>query len=234
MANLYLIPNQLSPGDWNITLPVHIKEVVGSLRYFIVENVRNSRRFLKMIDKEIIIDDLIFFELNEHTRDSEFPEFLMPMESGYDVGIISEAGCPGVADPGAGVVKLAHQKGYKIIPLVGPSSILLALMASGMNGQNFTFSGYLPVKSAERTIAIRQLEKKAWEANQTQVFIETPYRNNQLLTELLNTLKNDTLLGIAADLTGENEYVSVTSVSEWKKRKSDFHHRPAVFLIGRP
>ncbi len=231
MANLYLIPNQLSQGNWKNVLPLQIGQVIPEVKYFIVENTRNARRFLKMIDKEINIDELVFFELNEHSKDTDIPGFLQPLESGNHVAVISEAGCPGIADPGAGVVRLAHARGYRVIPLVGPSSVVLALMASGMNGQNFAFRGYLPVKPAERINAIRQIERYAWENSQTQLFIETPYRNNQVFGDLLKYLKNETLLGIAADLTGEDEYISVAAVSEWKNRKPELHHRPAVFMV---
>ncbi len=231
MANLYLIPNQLSTGDWKNVLPLQVSHLISEIKYFIVENTRNARRFLKMIDREINIDDLVFFELNEHSIVADIPGFLKPLESGNHIALLSEAGCPGVADPGAEVIRLAHSNGYRVVPLVGPSSILLALMASGMNGQNFAFRGYLPVKPVERSNAIRKLERCAWEDSQTQIFIETPYRNNQLFGDLIKYLRNETLLGIAADLTGVDEFISVAPVAAWKNRKPDLHHRPAVFMI---
>lgn len=233
MAKLYLIPNQLNSGTWVDVLPLQVKQVIADVRYYIVENVRNARRFLKKLDKEIDIDSLTFFELNQHTAESDLPDFLSPLEHGNNLAIISEAGCPGVADPGAAIVKLAHLKGFRVVPLVGPSSILLALMASGMNGQNFSFLGYLPVKYPQRIDAIRRLERDAWDQSSTQLFIETPYRNNQLMNDLLKTCRNDTLLGVAADLTGENEFIAVAPIGEWKKKKPDLHHRPAVFMVYR-
>ncbi len=187
---------------------------------------------MKQVNKEIDIDQLTFFELNKHTQSSEIPSFLKPLEKGEDVAVISEAGCPGVADPGADIVKLAHQKGISVVPLVGPSSILLSLMASGFNGQNFAFNGYLPVKSGERTKAINLLEKKAKIDQQTQIFIETPYRNNQLIADLLKTCSTSTLLCIAANITAENEFIATKKVGDWKKSVPDLHKQPAIFLIG--
>ena len=234
MANLYLVPNLLSPGAWQDVLPGQVEKAIKESRFFIVENIRNARRFLKMIDKDIPIDNLTFFELNQHTSTADIPTFLEPLDSGQHIALLSEAGCPGIADPGADVVKLAHQFGHKVVPLVGPSSVLLALMASGMNGQNFAFRGYLPVKPQERATAIRQLERSAWDHSQTQLFIETPYRNNQVFDDLLKHCRMDTLIGIAANLTAENEFISVATVSDWKKmKKPDLHHRPAIFMIYR-
>ncbi|HDR50678.1 MAG TPA: SAM-dependent methyltransferase [Mariniphaga anaerophila] len=232
MAELYLVPNVLSEGDWQNVLPATTFPVVTQTRYFIVENIRTARRFLKQLNQEINIDRLTFFELNKHTQPEELPGFLQPLEDGADVAVISEAGCPGVADPGAEVVKLAHEKGFKVVPLVGPSSIVLALMASGLNGQNFAFNGYLPVRANERIRAISQLEKKIKSDGQTQIFIETPYRNNQLINDLLKTCSPSTLLCIAANLTGENEFVVTKTIGQWKGIVPDLHKQPAIFLIG--
>lgn len=232
MAKLYLVPNVLSNTDWQNVLPARVFPVLTGTRYFIVENIRTARRFLKQVNKEINIDNLTFFELNKHTKPSDIPSFLKPLEAGNDIAIISEAGCPGVADPGAEVVKIAHRKGISVEPLVGPSSILLALMASGLNGQNFAFNGYLPVKTNERVRAIGNLEKKAKYDRQTQLFIETPYRNNQLIGDLLKTCSASTLLCIAVNITGENEYIATKNVEEWKKNIPDLHKQPAIFLIG--
>lgn len=233
MAALYLLPNILSDGsDWQNVLPAQIFHLATNTRYFIVENIRTARRFLKQVNKEINIDQLTFFELNKYTNQNELPAFLKPVEQGENVAVISEAGCPGIADPGAEVVKIAHQKGYKVVPLVGPSSIVLALMASGLNGQNFAFNGYLPVRANERTRAISNLEKLVKNNRQTQIFIETPYRNNQLIDDLLKTCSPSTLLCIAANLTGENEFVITKSVSEWKGNVPDLHKQPAIFLLG--
>lgn len=233
MAKLYLVPNVLSEGDWQNVLPSKIVEVLTATRYFIVENVRTARRFLKQVNNEINIDECIFYEINKRTQLAEIPLFLKPIFEGYDVAVISEAGCPGVADPGAEVVKIAHQKEIKVIPLVGPSSILLALMASGLNGQDFAFKGYLPVKPGERTKEIAVLEKRAHAQGQTQIFIETPYRNNQLIADLLKTCTPETLLCIAANLTGENEMVATKTIKQWKANVPDLHKQPVIFLIGK-
>lgn len=233
MAELYLIPNTLSEGDWQNVLPARILPVVSKTMYFIVENIRTARRFLKQVNQEINIDRLTFYELNKYTQPNDLPQFLKPLENGEDVAVISEAGCPGVADPGADIVRLAHQKGYKVVPLVGPSSIILALMASGLNGQNFSFNGYLPVRANERARAISNLDRQVKNSGQTQIFIETPYRNNQLVNDLLKTCSPSTLLCIAANLTGENEFVVTKPVSEWKNKVPELHKQPAIFLIGR-
>jgi 16S rRNA (cytidine1402-2'-O)-methyltransferase len=232
MAKLYLIPNLLSEGDWQNVLPARVLPLLTQTRYFVVENIRTARRFMKQVNQDIEIDDLTFFELNKHTPSSEIPSFLKPLEKGEDVAVISEAGCPGVADPGAEIVKLAHQKKMEVVPITGPSSIILSLMASGLNGQNFAFNGYLPVKSSERSKAVKVLEKKAKIEQQTQIFIETPYRNNQLMKDLLKMCSSATLLCIAANLTGENEFIATRPVGEWKKGMPDLHKQPAIFLIG--
>ncbi len=232
MAKLILVPNVLSEGDWQQVLPAGIFSVISDTKYFIVENIRTARRFMKQVNRDVNIDDCTFFELNKHTSASDIPTYLNPIENGFDVAVISEAGCPGVADPGADVVKIAHQKGIKVVPLVGPSSILLALMASGLNGQNFAFKGYLPVKQNERTRAISELEKKAKNEHQTQIFIETPYRNNQLIEDVLKTCAPQTLFCIAVDITGENEFISTKTIQQWKKQIPDLHKIPAIFLLG--
>ncbi len=232
MANLYLVPNVLSEGDWQNVLPAKLFPILTATRYFIVEDIRTARRFLKSVNKEINIDECTFFGLNKYTPQNEIPEFLKPIEQGFDVAVISEAGCPGIADPGADVVKIAHQKNYKIVPLVGPSSIILALMASGLNGQNFAFNGYLPVKPAERAKEIQYLEKRVINQKQTQIFIETPYRNNQLVGDLLKTCNPATKLCIAVNLTGENEFVATKTIHQWKNKIPDLHKQPAIFLIG--
>ncbi len=232
MAKLYLVPNILADGDWQNVLPAQIFKILSGTKYFIVENIRTARRFLKQVNKEIDIDSLTFFELNKYTQKSDLPDFLKPVETGMDVAVISEAGCPGVADPGADIVRIAHQKNIKVVPVSGPSSIILSLMASGLNGQNFTFNGYLPVKPGERVRAVSMLEKQVQNNRQTQIFIETPYRNNHLINDLLKTCSPSTLLCIAANLTAENEFVQTKTVGEWKKQIPDFHKQPAIFLIG--
>lgn len=232
MAKLYLVPNVLSESDWQNVLPAQIHTILTKTKYYIVENIRTARRFLKQVNRDIEIDTLVFFELNKHTRNSDVPQFLQPVEQGFDVAVISEAGCPGVADPGAEVVKIAHQKGIQVVPVVGPSSVLLALMASGLNGQNFAFNGYLPIKQHERTRTIKLLEKKARNDKQTQIFIETPYRNNQLVNDLLKTCSTSTLFCVAANLTGENEFISTKTIQEWKGKVPELHKQPVIFLIG--
>ena len=233
MSRLYLIPNVLSESPWETVLPSEVKTVCKDLKHYIVENVRTARRFLKKLDKNIDIDGLYFYELNKRTTEREKQQYLRPVLDGQDTGIISEAGCPGVADPGAEIVKSAHERGIQVVPLVGPSSILLALMASGMNGQNFAFNGYLPIKSNQRISRIKQLEKAVQAENQTQLFIETPYRNNQLVQDLLKICNNSTLLCIACDLTAEKEFISTRSIAEWKKGVPDLNKRPALFILGR-
>ena len=232
MAKLFLVPNVLSDGNWQNVLPSGVFNILTNTRFFIVENIRTARRFLKQVNKDIDIDSLTFFELNKYTQPIELNGFLQPIEQGFDIAIISEAGCPGVADPGADIVQIAHKKNIKVVPIVGPSSILLALMASGLNGQNFAFQGYLPVKTGERARAILNLEKNAKNHRQTQIFIETPYRNNQMINDLLNTCSPSTLLCIAADITGENEFIVTQTIQQWKKNVPDLHKIPAIFLIG--
>lgn len=232
MAKLYLIPNVLSEGDWQNVLPAQVHPILTNTKNFIVENIRTARRFMKLVNREINIDECTFYELNKRTKDSELPMFLKPLSQGFDMGVISEAGCPGVADPGADIVRIAHQKGFQVIPIVGPSSILLALMASGLNGQNFAFKGYLPVKPNERVKEINLLEKRIRGEKQTQIFIETPYRNNQLVSDLLKTCSPTTLLCIAANVTGKNEFILTKSVQEWKKNVPELHKQPVIFLLG--
>ncbi len=231
MGKLYLIPTTLGETETGKVIPSDLKNIVQSLHYFIVENTRTARRYLKKLDREINIDELDFKELNEHTDPKGLELFLEPIKQGFDIGIISEAGCPGVADPGADVVKIAHQKNITVCPLVGPSSILLSLMASGMNGQNFAFLGYLPVKPAERIKAIKDVEKHSWSARQTQIFIEAPYRNAKLLEDLLSACHDQTRLCIAVDLTLETEFVKTKTIAAWKKSLPDIHKRPAIFLL---
>ncbi len=232
MAKLFLVPNVLSDGDWQNVLPAQIFFILTNTKYFIVENVRTARRFLKQVNKDIDIDSLTFFELNKYTDKKDLPGFLQPLHQGNDMAVISEAGCPGVADPGAEIVRLAHQKQIHVVPLAGPSSIVLALMASGLNGQNFTFNGYLPVKPHERARAVLKLEKTIKNGQQTQIFIETPYRNNQLVSDLLKTCSPSTLLCIAANITGENEFIATKTVADWKRNVPDLHKQPVIFLIG--
>ncbi len=233
MANLYLIPAPLGDGDLDRVIPPDHRNVIRSITYFIVENIRTARRFLKKTDQEIDIDRLHFFELNEHTNPTSLQSYLNPVSEGHDVGLMSEAGCPGVADPGADIVRMAHEKGIRVIPMVGPYAILLAMMASGMNGQNFAFNGYLPVKKDEKVRRIQWLEKKICQENQSQLFIEAPYRNLQLFEDLIAICQPRTRLCIACDLTLDSEFIKTLPVSEWKKNKPDIQKRPAIFVLGK-
>lgn len=232
MAALYLVPNVLAEGAWQNVLPASVFRVLTDTRYFIVENVRTARRFMKMVSCEIDIDACTFYEINKRTDPKDLPRFLAPLEKGNDVAVISEAGCPGVADPGADVVRIAHQKHFKVVPIVGPSSILLALMASGLNGQDFAFRGYLPVKPHERSCELARLDKKIKARRQTQIFIETPYRNNQMVEDILKSCSSSTLLCIAANLTGENEFIQTRTVQQWKGKVPDLHKQPVIYLLG--
>lgn len=232
MAKLYLVPNVLGESNWQHVLPANIYHIISETKYFIVENIRTARRFMKQVNSEVNIDECTFYELNKYTNAATIPTFLKPMDNGFNVAVISEAGCPGVADPGADVVRIAHQKGAVVVPVVGPSSILLALMASGLNGQNFAFNGYLPVKPNDRSRAIADLEKKINFERQTQIFIETPYRNNHLIADVIKTCAPKTLFCIAANLTGENEFIQTKSINDWKGKTPDLHKIPAIFLLG--
>lgn len=232
MTALYLVPSLLSDSSWQLVLPAAVVPILTETKYFIVENVRTARRFMKLIDKNIDIDTLTFFELNKHTGQHEIENFLKPAQENNNMAVLTEAGCPGVADPGAEVVRLAHKKGIKVVPVSGPSSIILALMASGLNGQNFTFNGYLPVKKDKLKKTISILEEKAVRKKQTQIFIETPYRNNLLLSSLLKECSANTLLCIAVNLTGNDEFISTKTIQQWKKNIPNIDKKPAIFLIG--
>ena len=230
-ASLYLIPVTLGETEISKVLPPYNRSIISSIRYFIVENVRTARRFLKQTDPGIDVDSLTFYILNKHTPDTELPGFLNPVEDGNSIGIISEAGCPAVADPGADIVAIAQKKNIPVVPLVGPSAILLALMASGFNGQRFAFHGYLPVDAGERVKTLKSLEQRIYSENQTQLFIETPYRNGKLLEVILKTCNPATLLCIAADITLGSEFIKTRRIAEWKKQMPDLSKRPCIFAI---
>lgn len=230
---LYLIPVLLDETSVEQVIPTYNIQLVSDLKFFIVENIRTARRFLKKCAPDINIDSLTFFELNKHTDKKDITSFLDPMKSGNSIGIMSEAGCPGVADPGADVAAIAQQKGYKVVPLVGPSSILMAIMASGFNGQSFSFHGYLPIDSNERINKIKQLEGRSYSENQTQIFIETPYRNIKLAEDILQHCKPKTKLCIASNITGEDELIVTKSIKEWKGNLPDLNKKPTVFLLYR-
>jgi 16S rRNA (cytidine1402-2'-O)-methyltransferase len=231
-GKLYLIPTPLGEPGFRDVLPHGNLAIIENIEIFIVEELRTARRFLKQIGVSKPIHSLIFHELNEHTQPEETGNYLDGALEGKDIALLSEAGLPCIADPGNTIVKLAHQKGIQVIPLVGPSSLLLALMSSGLNGQQFIFHGYLPVKPNERINAIRLLEKDIHLNHRTQLFIEAPYRNNSMLESILKSCNPETMLCVAVDLTQETEYISSRPIRLWKKDIPDLHKRPAVFLLG--
>lgn len=230
-ASLFLIPVTLGETSIERVLPSYNREIILSIRYFIVENIRSARRFLKKTDASIDIDSLTFYELNKHTKPGQIENYLIPIKEGMHVGVISEAGCPAIADPGADIVAIAQHRGYKVVPLVGPSSILMALMASGFNGQSFAFHGYLPIDSNERSRKIKQLEQRIYNEHQTQIFIETPYRNAKLVEDMIRNCNPTTRLCIAMNITCEDESIKTLSIKDWKKQLPGMDKKPAIFLI---
>lgn len=228
---LYLIPVTLGDTPLGNVLPAYNKEVIKGIRHFIVEDVRSARRFLRSIDSQFDIDGSCFYELNKHTSPEAVSGYLKPLLNGISIGVISEAGCPAVADPGADVVAIAQRKGLKVVPLVGPSSIILSVMASGFNGQSFAFNGYLPIKPDERAKKLHQLEQRIYNENQTQLFIETPYRNGKMLEDILKNCRPQTKLCIAANLTCEGEYVRTRTIKEWKGKVPELSKIPCIFLL---
>ena len=231
MAALYLIPVTLGDTPLDRVLPSYNAEIVLGLRHFIVEEVRTARRFLKQVCRDIDIDALQFYPMGKHADAARFSQYLEPLRRGESMGVISEAGCPAVADPGADVVALAQRKHYKVVPLVGPSSILLAVMASGFNGQSFAFHGYLPIDASERTSTLKKLEGRIYAEHQTQLFIETPYRNNKLVEELIRTCRPSTKLCIASNITCEDEFIQTRPVKEWAGHVPDLSKKPTIFLL---
>lgn len=232
-AKLYLIPVPLAEVEHTTCLPEFNRSIVRELKHFIVENVRSARRFLKAADRHIVIDELYFYELNKHTTPEEISTYLEPMKRGESIGVISEAGCPAVADPGSEIVAIAQKRGYEVVPLVGPSSILMALMGAGFNGQRFAFLGYLPIDDAARVQAIKELEQRIYSLDETQIFIETPYRNVKLVEELLRLCKKQTKLCIACNLTSDEALLKTKSLAEWKGNIPNLHKRPAIFVLGK-
>ncbi len=228
---LYLIPVTLGDTAIERVLPEYNRQIIAGISHFVVENIRSARRFLRRSNPDIIIDNLTFYTLDEHTRIEDISTLLTPLREGKPMGIISEAGCPAIADPGADLVAIAQREGLPVVPLVGPSSILMSLMASGFNGQSFAFNGYLPVEPAERTRRIKQLEQRAYQEDQTQIFIETPYRNHKMIEELVRTCRPTTRLCVACDISCENEEIHTRTMAQWKKAKYDLQKRPAIFLI---
>ena len=228
---LYLIPNLLGDTPVEQVLPPYNHEIIMGIRHFIVEDVRTARRFLKLVDRSIDIDQLTFYTLNKHTNPEEVASMLRPLEEGSPMGVISEAGCPAVADPGADVVAIAQRKGLQVIPLVGPSSIILAVMGSGFNGLSFAFNGYLPIEPEERIKVLKKLEQRAYTENQTQLFIETPYRNAKMMADILKACRPQTHLCIAAGLTTKDEYIRTRTVKEWNGKLPQLEKTPCIFLI---
>lgn len=231
LGKLYLIPTTLGEVAPDDVLPQTVKRAIDFINDYVVENEKTARKFIKSINSEKVQANLRINVLNKHTEISEHNAMIQPCLEGRNVGLMSEAGCPGVADPGAVIVKLAHEKGIQVVPLVGPSSILLALMGSGMDGQSFAFNGYLPIDKGEKKSMLKNLERLSFEKNQAQIFIETPYRNNKLLEDILQSLQNSTRLCIATDITLPTEYIKTLSINDWKKTKVDLHNRPTIFII---
>jgi len=230
-GKLFLIPNTLGEGNPMDVLPQTVQRAIELMDTFVVENEKDARKFIKSICPDKIQASLKLSSLNKRTEKSEHFAMIKPCLEGQNIGLMSDAGCPGVADPGAAIVKLAHENGIQVVPLVGPSSILLAVMASGMNGQSFAFNGYLPIDKDEKKASLKALEKLSAVKNQSQLFIETPYRNNKMLEDLVQNLQPNTLICVAADITLPTEYIKTMRVSEWKKTKVDLHNRPCIFIL---
>ncbi|MEN8120666.1 MAG: SAM-dependent methyltransferase [Bacteroidota bacterium] len=230
-GNLYLIPTTLGDTMLNNVLPEHTLSILNQITHYIVENVRTARRFLVKAKIKHKIDDLTFYELNKHSNPQDYHTYLTPALNGEHVGILSEAGCPGIADPGADIVEIAHEKNINVVPLIGPSSILLALMASGMNGQSFAFNGYLPVKNPQRIKQFKNDEQRSKNEHQSQIYIEAPYRNKSLLADMLEQLKPTTKLCIAVDITLVTEFIKTKTVKDWRKKIPEINKRPAIFII---
>ncbi len=230
---LYLIPSLLGDSPVENSLPSYNIEVIRSIDEYIVEDIRSARRFLIKAKIDKPIDSLTFHLYNEHSKNTDINSVVAGLMNGKNIGLVSEAGCPSIADPGAEIIQFAHRNNIRVIPLVGPSSILMALISSGLNGQNFAFNGYLPKKEPDRIKALRQLETLVWQKNQTQLFIETPYRNDSLLKDILNACKGETLLCIAADITLPTEMIKTQTIQQWKSSKHSFNDHPAVFLLGK-
>lgn len=232
-GKIWLIPNVLGAGTADDVIGHQVRELIEQLDMYLVENVRTARRYLRDLGIQRPIEDLHFSVLDKKTKYEEVSELVAPLRHGVDIGVMSEAGVPGVADPGAKAVAAAHKMDAQVVPLVGPSSFLLALMASGFNGQAFTFHGYLPIDKGDRQQALRRLEKEVERSGQTQMFMETPFRNDQLLEDILRSCSSNTMLCIACDLTTEKELIHTASVQVWKKHRPKLHKRPTVFLFGK-
>ncbi|MDD3038982.1 SAM-dependent methyltransferase [Bacteroides sp.] len=228
---LYLLPVTLGDTSIEKVLPSYNAEIIRGIRHFIVEDIRSARRFLKKVDHDIDIDSLTFYPLNKHTSPEDISSYLKPLTGGTSMGVISEAGCPAVADPGADVVAIAQRKRLKVVPLVGPSSIILSVMASGFNGQSFAFHGYLPIEPGERAKKLKALEQRVYTESQTQLFIETPYRNHKMIEDILHNCRPQTKLCIAANITCDDEYIQTRAVNDWKGNLPDLSKIPCIFLL---
>lgn len=234
LGSLFLIPTPLGEEtNFDKVFPSCNSEIVNSIEVFIAEDAKSARRFLKQTGFKKSFDEITIYLLNEHSKDLYTRNYLDAALTGKNIGLLSDAGCPGIADPGASMVKMAHEKNIRVIPLIGPSSILLALISSGMNGQNFAFNGYLERENHLLTKQLRELEKRALQQNQTQLFIETPYRNSKMLETILQICGNETRLCIACDVTLSTEFIKTKTIAAWKKNLPDIHKRPAVFVLGR-
>ena len=230
-GKLYLIPTTLGENEPLEVMPYSVKTIVELLDHYVVENEKSARRFIKKITPKKVQSSLVMMKLDKYANEIETQSYLDFCDQGVSVGLLSEAGVPAVADPGASIVKLAHEKGIQVVPLVGPSSILMALMASGLNGQNFAFNGYLPIDNSERKKGIKALEKSSIDKNQSQIFIETPYRNQKMFTDLKSVLSPGTLLCIAIDISLPKEFIKTYTIAHWKRQSLDLHKRPAIFII---
>lgn len=233
-GKLLLIPNTLGGETLESIIPAGVIELVSNMRYFAVEDLKSARRLLRKMDREFPIDDSTFFLLNKKTPPDELYGMIVPLKKGFDVGIISEAGCPGIADPGANLVALAHEKGFQVVPLIGPSSILLALISSGFNGQEFSFHGYLPKERKDRIRKLKEMEQSTRRAGVTHIFMDTPFRNMHVLEDMLTDLSDETMVCIASGLTLPNETVRMMSIRDWRENDYDLNKIPALFLIGKP
>lgn len=230
-GKLYMIPSVIAEGTQHQVIPPHVKDALPSINYFLAEDVRTARRFLSSLRVYDSVEPLRFEVLNKDTSYDRLPVLMKPLHEGQAIGVLSESGCPGIADPGALAVRYAHEHGFEVVPLVGPSSIILALMASGLNGQRFAFHGYVPVDSGEGRSLVQTLEKESARRTQTQIFIETPYRNNQLFELLLKTLSATTRLTVAIDLTGQNESIQTLTIADWRKGVHTWDKAPAIFMF---
>lgn len=230
-ANLFLIPNLIGDTEPDLVLPAGMYSRIKHIRHFIVEDIRTARRFLKKLDKEIVIDDLTFYELNKHSEPAEINKYLAVAESGSDVGLLSEAGLPCIADPGNVIVMQAHKKNIRVVPISGPSSLFMALMASGLNGQNFAFNGYVPVEVSLRITKLKMLESRSLKEKQSQIFMDTPYRNDKLLDDILSNLNPHTYLCIASNISCEDEMIATKTIADWKQNKPALNKKPCIFII---